>query len=278
MAPASEDVRARTATLDLALQHLDLITCAVEAGGAKVVLRKPRSAESLICADDFEGDERLPYWADVWPSARALAGVLRGFDGAGLSLLELGCGVGLVSVTGLRAGFCVTATDYYPDALDVTRLNALRLAGDGDARLTTRHVDWRALPPDLGRFDFVCASDVLYEPTYAELVSQVIATTLSPSGIACIADPGRAGLAPFREQMRSRGLREVEGLTVLVPPDEASGGLVQKARPGGAGMTPGAVGLPAAHKVMVYQYRWANPDAASAAAASPAATQRAGRA
>lgn len=257
MSPASEHLRPRVEAMEQALQHLDLITCAVEAGGAKVVLRKPRSAESLICEEDFEGDERLPYWADVWPSARALAGVLRGFEGAGQRLLELGCGVGLVSVTGLRAGFSVVATDYYHDALGVTRLNALRLAGDGDARLETRHVDWRALPDDLGRFDVVCASDVLYEPTYAELVSDVIATSLSPSGTACIADPGRAGLAPFRACMTSRGLREVEALTVLVQPDDASGGLVQKARPGGAGMTPGAVGLPSAHKVMVYRYRWA---------------------
>lgn len=257
MPTGSEALRGQTAALEQSLQHLDLITCAVEAGGAKVVLRKPRSAESLICEEDFEGDERLPYWADVWPSARALAGVLRGFDGAGQRMLELGCGVGLVSVTALRAGFSVMATDYYPDAMGVTRLNALRLAGDGDARLETRHVDWRALPDDLGRFDLVCASDVLYEPTYAELVSEVITKTLLPTGTACIADPGRAGLAPFRECMAARGLREVEALTVLVQPDGASGGLVQKARPGGAGMTRGAVGLPAAHKVMVYRYRWA---------------------
>jgi len=264
MPSGSEDTRQRTAALDAALQHLDLITCAVEAGGAKVVLRKPRSAESLICDDDFAGDERLPYWADIWPSARALAGVLRGFDGAGQSMLELGCGVGLVSVTALRAGFSVMATDYYHDAMEVTRLNALRLAGDGDARLQTRHVDWRALPDDLGRFHLVCASDVLYEPTYAELVSEVMAKTLAPQGLVCIADPGRTGLAPFRSCMTARGFVEVEALTVLVQPDEASGGLVQKARPGGAGMTPAAVGLPSAHKVMVYHYRWgANGPAAT---------------
>jgi hypothetical protein len=159
------------------------------------------------------------------------------------------------------------ATDYYHDALSVTRLNALRLAGDGDDRLATRHVDWRALPDDLGRFDLVCASDVLYEPTYAELVSEVITKTLSPSGTVCLADPGRAGLAPFRQCMTARGLREVEALTVLVQPDDASGGLVQKARPGGAGMTRGAVGLPSAHKVMVYRYCWAEGGGAAPALA-----------
>jgi predicted nicotinamide N-methyase len=250
-----DDARTRAATLDAALSRLDLVTCAVEAAGAKVSLRKPRSAEALICEDDFADDERLPYWADVWPSSRALAGVLRGTAGTGRSLLELGCGVGLVSVTALRAGFTVTASDYYPDALEVARLNALRLAGDGDARLRTRHVDWRRLPEDLGAFDVVCAADVLYEPEYAQLVSATIARTLAATGEALVADPGRTGLAPFRAHMDTLGFREAESFTVLVPPDTASGELVQKARPGGSGMTPGAAGLPPAHKVNVLRYR-----------------------
>ncbi len=247
--------RERAAALEIELAHLDLVTCGVEAGGAKVVLRKPRSAESLISEEDFIGDERLPYWADVWPSARALAGALRSHDGTGRTLLELGCGVGLVSVTALRAGFTVTATDYYRDALEVTRLNALRLAGDGDARLTARHVDWRALPDDLGPFDVVCAADVLYEPDYPVLVSETIRRTLAPGGLVLIADPGRAALAPFREEAAKRGLVEVDEQTVLVKAEPASGDLVAKARPGSAGMTAGVPGLPPAHKVMMFSYR-----------------------
>ncbi len=246
---------AAAAALELELAKLDLVTLPIEAGGAKVVLRKPRSAESLICDDDFSGDERLPYWADVWPSSRALAGVIRGQAGEQRALLELGCGVGLVSVTALRAGFHVTATDYYRDALHVTRLNALRLAGDGDARLVTRHVDWRALPDDLGTFDVVCAADVLYEREYAELVAETIRRTIKPGGVVLIADPGRAALEPFREEAAKRGLVQFDALTVLVQPNEAFGDLVQRARPGAAGMSAGAPGLPAAHKVIVYSFR-----------------------
>lgn len=242
------------AALETELIALDLITSAVEAGGARVVLRKPRSAEALISEDDFAGDERLPYWADVWPSSRALAGTLRGEAGAGRRLLELGCGVGLVSLTALRAGFDVTATDYYHDALRVARLNACRLVGDGDDRLTTRYVDWRALPDDLGVFDVVCAADVLYEREYAELVAQTIDRTLAREGVVLIADPGRSALAPFREQMRARGFREGEALTVLVPADDAAGSLVQKARPGGAGLRAAAPGLPLAHRVTVFRF------------------------
>jgi predicted nicotinamide N-methyase len=247
--------RAQAAALELELAKLDLVTLPIEAGGAKVVLRKPRSAESLICDEDFTGDERLPYWADVWPSSRALAGVLRGHAGAGRTLLELGCGVGLVSVTALRADFRVTATDYYHDALKVTRLNAVRLSGDGDARLTTRHVDWRALPLDLGLFDVVCAADVLYEREYAELVSETIKRTLKPGGVALIADPGRAALEPFRAAAKERGLVEFEAITVLVQPNESFGDLVQRARPGAAGMSASVPGVPAAHKVIVYSFR-----------------------
>lgn len=251
---SAAESKAAIAALERELAALDLVTSAIEAGGARVVLRKPRSAEALICEEDFAGDERLPYWADVWPSSRALAGTIRGEAGAGRSLLELGCGVGLVSLTALRAGFDVTATDYYHDALRVARLNAMRLVGDGDARLRTRYVDWRALPDDLGRHDVVCAADVLYEREYAELVAHTIDVTLAPGGVAMVADPGRSALAPFREQMRARGFREGEALTVLVPSDDASGSLVQKARPGGAGIRPAAPGLPAAHRVTVYRF------------------------
>ena len=38
-----------------------------------VSLLHPASAEDLINEQDFERDERLPYWADKWPSSFVLA-------------------------------------------------------------------------------------------------------------------------------------------------------------------------------------------------------------
>jgi ETFB lysine methyltransferase len=255
MSASNAEDRKRIAELEAAITRLDLVTCPVESAGAKIVLRKPRSAESLICDDDFSSDERLPYWADIWPSSRALAGMLRGMPGDGRTLLELGCGVGLVSVTALRADFTVTASDYYRDALEVTRLNALRLVGDGDARLTVRHVDWRALPDDLGPFDVVVAADVLYEREYAQLVSATIRSTLKPGGMAYIADPGRAALEPFREEAKRIGLVETDVLTTLVVPQDAAGDLVARARPGASGLTAPSPGVQAAHKIRVFSFR-----------------------
>lgn len=180
----------------------------LQSGGESVVfaLRKPQNADMLINEEDYVKDERLPYWADLWPAARLLATTALEANGAGRSLLELGCGLGLATAAAGRAGFAVTATDYYEDALHVARLNAARVNGVEPA---VRMVDWRALPADLGRFDVVMAADVLYERPYGTLVAAAIAATLTPDGEAWITDPGRSGLDVFLEQATVQGLRVV---------------------------------------------------------------------
>lgn len=180
------------------LQALDrrfvLARTTVPLASGDVTLETPRSADELISEIDFARDERLPYWADVWPSSTALAGAVAALDGRGRRALELGCGLGLVTIGALRAGFDVLATDYYEDALLFARRNGLSATG---REPLTRHVDWRAFPADLGRFDLVLASDVLYEREYATLVARAIAASLAPGGIALVADPGRVALLSF---------------------------------------------------------------------------------
>jgi len=172
-------------------------------GGVRVTLEHPRDVDDLINDVDFALDERLPYWADVWPSSTALATIVMGLDGTGLRALELGCGLGLVTIAALRAGFDVVATDYYDDAMRFARRNAL---GNALRAPQTRLVDWRHFPADLGTFDLVLASDVLYEQEYAALVAAAIAATLAPQGRALVADPGRVAVPAFLEACAARGL------------------------------------------------------------------------
>jgi predicted nicotinamide N-methyase len=157
---------------------------------------KPANADDLIREEDFVLDERLPYWADVWPSSIILAEKLLELDGSGRTALELGCGVGLSTLAATSAGFDVLSTDYYEDALDVTRANVFRNLG---TVARTRLVDWRHFPEDLGTFDLVFASDVLYEKEYAELLPILLRRLLVPGGIALIADPGRVAAPVFVE-------------------------------------------------------------------------------
>jgi len=164
---------------------------------------KPANSDDLIREEDFVKDERLPYWADVWPSSLILAGKLLGLKGRGKTALELGCGVGLSTLAAITAGYDVLSTDYYEDALDVTRANVFRNLGK---LARTRLVDWRHFPDDLGRFDLVFASDVLYEKEYAELLPVILDRVLVPGGIALIADPGRVAAPVFVDACVQHGL------------------------------------------------------------------------
>jgi ETFB lysine methyltransferase len=193
----------------------------VSMGTWQVELLRPRNSDDLISEADFVRDERLPYWADLWPAARVLAAALAErrppSRGPRPRLLELGCGLGLATIAALRAGYDVVATDYYADALRFTRANAWRAVG----RLPrTRLVDWREFPTDLGRFDRVIASDVLYEHSYAPLIATAIDRTLARTGAAVIADPGRIAAPAFLEGLPAHGL--VLSATEVRPYDEGA--------------------------------------------------------
>ena len=191
--------------------HADVATTSLRVGDHEWTLQHPRSAEALISEQDFERDERLPYWADIWPSARVLADVLVRHQGDGRRALELGCGCGLVACALAAAGYRVTATDYYPDALSFTYSNVQRNTG---REIETRLVDWRALPADLGTFDVVVGADVLYERAYGPLVAAAVTRTVAPGGFAIIADPGRIALESFLDTARQGGLLIDEGWDV----------------------------------------------------------------
>jgi ETFB lysine methyltransferase len=173
----------------------------------------PKDPESLIDEAAFNRDERLPYWADVWPSSIALALAVRSMNGAGLNFLELGCGSGLVATVAQRSGFDVTASDYYDDALAFTRLNALNNTGREPQVML---LDWRQLPDAIPAFDIVAGADVLYESMHGPVVARTIASTMAENGRALIADPGRVGAPAFFSSLRDVGLKHVGATVVMV--------------------------------------------------------------
>jgi len=175
----------------------------IDVNGRPLSVWRPPDMESLIDLVAFDEDERIPYWADVWESAIVLAEELAAVDGRGLTLLELGCGLGLPSLAAARVGFTVTATDYESPALEGVRFSAVR---NGLDTIATRELDWRRIPADLGRYDRVVAADVLYESHHPAAVADVIARTLKPDGIALVADPCRQKAAGFAPAARAAGL------------------------------------------------------------------------
>ncbi len=177
---------------------------AVALPGGALNLMHPESTDALISEEDMVRDDRLPYWADIWPSSLVLARHLAGEQGGGRTMLELGSGLGIVAIGAMRAGYDLLASDYYDDALLFTRANAWRTI---EREPRARMVDWRALPDDLGVFDRVVAADVLYEDRYPPLIANVIARTLAPTGVATIADPGRPMVEAFFDALPALALR-----------------------------------------------------------------------
>lgn len=178
-------------------------TTHVQVAQHDIALLHPADPESLISEEDFEQDERLPYWADVWPSSIIMARHVAMLPARGRQLLELGSGAGLVATAAALAGFEVTVSDYYEDSLRFSRANVLHHTGvDPKAEL----LDWRALPARLPRYDVVVGSDVLYERQYGALVAETIARTLRGDGRAYVTDPGRIAVKEFLEECARRGL------------------------------------------------------------------------
>ena len=182
-------------------------------------LTHPSVADALIDEREFDEDDRLPYWAEIWPSAIALARRLSIENLKGRDAVELGCGVGLATVAAMGGGARVLATDYYEAALDFTRHNARTNVGNPPA---TSLLDWRAPGAgDHGPFDLVFAADVLYEEGSARALADLVPGLLKPGGEALFADPGRRWEPLFRELMGEAGFFfETEETTVEVEGQE----------------------------------------------------------
>ena len=66
-------------------------------------------------------DDYMPYWAYLWPAALQIAeSVLQSHWPKNTRVLELGCGLGLVGIAALAAGYCVSLTDYDEKAIATT--------------------------------------------------------------------------------------------------------------------------------------------------------------
>jgi predicted nicotinamide N-methyase len=169
---------------------VDVVETTVELGGRTFRVEHPPSADELIDEEAFEHEEFLPYWAELWPSAVALARTVAELQLAGRRVLELGCGLALPALVAAGGGARVLATDWAPDALVFAARNAVL----NEVELETALLAWAAPEPPPGRFDLVLAADVLYERRNVE---QLLALLPLLADDVLLADPGRPALPAF---------------------------------------------------------------------------------
>lgn len=149
-------------------------------------------------------DERLPYWAELWPASEALGEALidRRDNLPADQWLEIGCGPGLPGVAAASLGAFGTATDYSPDAGRLARLNAIQ-NGCGD-RFHFRLLDWREPDPDLA-VPWILAADIAYEERSFQPLLDCFDALLEPGGEIWLAEPGRSISKPFFLELEEAG-------------------------------------------------------------------------
>lgn len=192
----------------------DLVEEELTLGGHRITLLRPRDGDALldeVLAEDDPADDRLPFWAELWPSGSALAAAVAARPPAGLRVLELGCGLGLVSVAAAAAGAEVLAADQSAEAIAFTTVNAAR---NGVAVRTVRCAFEQPEPLLAGApWDLVVAADVLYEPKTVPVLLDLLPRL---GREAWVADPGRPREPQFLRGAERDWRRET---TVETAPD-----------------------------------------------------------
>jgi 2-polyprenyl-3-methyl-5-hydroxy-6-metoxy-1,4-benzoquinol methylase len=149
-----------------------------------------------------EPGPRISFWFELSAAAVALARDLQaGGELRGKRALELGCGLGLAGIAAGRLGAEVTFTDAVEEALRFAELNA----GANGARHTSfKFLDWEH-PGDLGRFDLILGSEILYDYFVHDALRSLLAGALSPGGTIRLADRARLCVDRFLGRLVHEG-------------------------------------------------------------------------
>jgi predicted nicotinamide N-methyase len=129
-----------------------------------------------------------PLFGVVWPSSKVLAHYISGYDTGSKRILEIGCGMALASLLLNKQHANITATDYHPESGIFLARNALL---NEDEPISYKQVDWGDTEDDLGLFDLIIGSDLLYEEQHIALLANFIKDHSNQTCEVVIVDPGR---------------------------------------------------------------------------------------
>ena len=194
-------------------------------GPISVVCKTKRDISHAIPWDKRD-DESLGwfYWDRVWPSSVALAEWLiqQYFPNklAGVKVLEIGCGTGLVGLVAAKLGAFTTFSDLVPITLEAVKetcdLNGIR-------NFDTCTLDWRAKIDRPGQFDMVVGSEIFYDNKIVTHIAHVLARMLAPHGMGLFCDPNRLGLDTIKAVFEENFSLSVERIPLNWPPRKGHG-------------------------------------------------------
>jgi predicted nicotinamide N-methyase len=171
--------------------------------GRPVTLRIIKDPDSLL--DGELHSDKVPYWAELWPSALVLSSYIAGLRLRGEAVLELGCGLGLTTIAISYAGGVPLAIDYDPDALRFAQHNLQANHGYG----AFARMDWSALALSCS-FPYIVAADILYDRDELPKIGKLLQHYLQRGGQIMIAEPGRGVAQSFFQSLSLYGLYVIQ--------------------------------------------------------------------
>jgi predicted nicotinamide N-methyase len=158
-------------------QAYETETVEIVINGRKFSILLPRYLNRFINPIDVLHD--FPLWAKIWKASWVLAGYLADLPpNVNKRLLEVGAGVGLVSIVAAAFGHQITMTEYDSDALNFARANACL---NNCPKLPIKKLDWNN-PGLKDQFDFIVAAEVTYKETYFPPLIRLFKSNLKPGG------------------------------------------------------------------------------------------------
>ena len=177
----------------------DTVTTPVTINGQTLKLFTPASIDRFINPDDMM--DNFPLWAKIWEASGVLASYLAGMPPNPMkTMLEIGCGLGMVGIAAARAGHRITMTELNPDALNFARANAL---ANDCPQIAIERLDWNAPQLD-GRFDTIVGSETVYKTEDIDGLEALFDRYLNPGGTIILAEGVRRTGVDFWERLRDR--------------------------------------------------------------------------
>ncbi|WP_336517217.1 class I SAM-dependent methyltransferase [Pollutibacter soli] len=136
----------------------------------------------------------FPFWARIWPAAKALGIYLvenfQVIDNK--SVLEVGGGLGIPSI--VASGFAseVICTDLYPEGLWICKKNA-ELNGIGNVSI--RVFDWNI--DEMPDTDVIIGSDISYDPSQYKRLEKLLRIWVDAGKTIVLSMPQRLQSVPF---------------------------------------------------------------------------------
>ena len=139
-----------------------------------------------------------PIFGVIWPSSEVLAHTMLDYNVEGKRILEIGCGIALASLVLNHRLADITATDHHPE---VKPFLALNVALNTGKKIPFVRTGWSDGENELGTFDLIIGSDLLYESDHSQLLSEFINFHAKQNAEVVIVDPGRGHHAKFSKKM-----------------------------------------------------------------------------